>query len=145
MIDSTLWVTNGPVTAIARSGNTVYLGGDFLYLGPWTGGGVPLSNASGTALPPFPKVGGLGYRRSAAASNDDGSTTIDIGPGPRGGRGRGLDPKRARQGRPRLPAALQPAAAALRQDLATERGRADRVNIQEPAPNRAHPGLLISD
>ncbi len=47
-IDSTMWVTNGTVKAIVRSGNTIYLGGSFSYVGPTTGGGAPLSKSNGT-------------------------------------------------------------------------------------------------
>src|SRR5262245_15308190 len=33
-VDTTLWVTNGTVNAVLRSGNTIYLGGGFTQLGP---------------------------------------------------------------------------------------------------------------
>ena len=42
-----MWVTNGAVSAIVRSGNTIYLGGDFTYVGPKTGSGVQLSSSTG--------------------------------------------------------------------------------------------------
>ncbi len=31
------WVTNGTVSTVVQSGNTIYLGGDFTYVGPTTG------------------------------------------------------------------------------------------------------------
>ena len=57
-VDPNLWVTDGPVRAVAKNGNTLYIGGDFSYVGPYTGGGVPLSSSDGTALAGFPKVRG---------------------------------------------------------------------------------------
>lgn len=45
-----LWGTDGTVTAVVRSGNTVFVGGAFANVGPCTGSGVPL-NACGAALP----------------------------------------------------------------------------------------------
>lgn len=53
------WVTNGPVHAIAQAGNTIYIGGEFTRVGPYTGGGVPIEASSGSALAKFPKVNGF--------------------------------------------------------------------------------------
>jgi len=41
--DSATWVTDGPVYAIARSGDRTFIGGDFSYVGPRTGPGMPLA------------------------------------------------------------------------------------------------------
>lgn len=36
------WDTNGPVYSVLRSGNSVFVGGDFSYVGPHTGGGAAI-------------------------------------------------------------------------------------------------------
>jgi hypothetical protein len=51
-------VVNGRVTAVARVANTIYLAGWFGYVGPSTGGGVPLDPGSGAPQRPFPRVAG---------------------------------------------------------------------------------------
>jgi hypothetical protein len=51
-----LWSTDGLVSCAARSGNLLYIGGDFSYVGPGTGSGVPLYGTTGAPLGPFPKV-----------------------------------------------------------------------------------------
>ena len=62
IVNPDFWGTDGTVTAIARSGNTVYLGGYFSSVHRMTGGGVPLRAADGTLAPRFGKVaGGLGF------------------------------------------------------------------------------------
>ena len=41
------WITNGQVNAIVQSGNTVYLGGSFTYVGPYMAHGAALDNVTG--------------------------------------------------------------------------------------------------
>ena len=49
------WVTNGKVSAIVRTANSVYIGGEFTYVGPCTGYGVPLDATTGRPAATFPK------------------------------------------------------------------------------------------
>ena len=60
-VNPALWVTNGRVLAIVPEGNTIYIGGAFSWVGPATGGGVPLSAATGELVQPFPEVLGTVY------------------------------------------------------------------------------------
>ena len=45
------WGPSGTVNAIARAGDTLYVGGDFDYVGPATGPFVVLDSATGESLP----------------------------------------------------------------------------------------------
>ncbi len=58
-VDENLWGTDGSVFTIARSGNTLYVGGDFNAVGPNSGGGVPVDRVTGEPLPSFPRVTGV--------------------------------------------------------------------------------------
>jgi len=58
VVDPKFWITNGTVNAVVKSGNTLYIGGEFDYVGPATGGGAPLGGVSGQVAGPFPKVVG---------------------------------------------------------------------------------------
>jgi|SRR5215813_5559220 len=57
------FVTNGAVRALVRSGNTLYLGGDFTQIGPPTGPGVMLDANTGTkpGFAAWPPVNGIVY------------------------------------------------------------------------------------
>jgi hypothetical protein len=57
-VDTTLWVTNGPVNAIVVDGSTIYIGGNFTLVGPVTGGGGAIDASTGAAHQPYPKVEG---------------------------------------------------------------------------------------
>ena len=52
-----LWITNGPVYSTALSGATLYVGGQFNYVGPNTGAGVTVNTISGVPNP-FPVIAG---------------------------------------------------------------------------------------
>ncbi len=72
-IRNDLWVTNGEVRAMARDGSTLYIGGNFTQVGPYTGSGVLLNTTSGQRLTPWPAVNGTVY---AAASDGAGGWYI---------------------------------------------------------------------
>jgi hypothetical protein len=55
------WITNGPILAIVSSTSTVYLGGNFTFVGPYTGNGAPISATSSLVVSPHPRVSGLIY------------------------------------------------------------------------------------
>lgn len=49
------WITNGPVYSSVLSGATLYIGGDFSYVGPETGAGVAIDTVTGEPNP-FPNI-----------------------------------------------------------------------------------------
>jgi len=49
------WITNGAVRAIATTATTTYIGGDFTYVGPNTGSGVPIDMATEMPAGAFPE------------------------------------------------------------------------------------------
>src|SRR5262245_44174126 len=52
------WVTDGAVSAVARNGETIYIGGSFTRVGPPTGAAVAIDASTGAAPQPFLKVMG---------------------------------------------------------------------------------------
>ncbi len=58
VVDTTLWVTNGPVYTIAPNGNTIYIGGRFNHVGPFTGSAAAIDASTGSVQQPYPKVTG---------------------------------------------------------------------------------------
>jgi trimeric autotransporter adhesin len=57
--NSSTWVTDGTVYAIVDNGTTVYIGGEFSYVGPNTGFGAPIIASTGSLAPTYPKVNGI--------------------------------------------------------------------------------------
>ncbi|MEI7939658.1 MAG: MBG domain-containing protein [Verrucomicrobiota bacterium] len=54
----TTWVANGAVNAVVRTADRIYLAGNFTYVGPNTGFGVPLDPATQLPAAVFPKLNG---------------------------------------------------------------------------------------
>lgn len=52
------WVTNGQVNAIVTTPTTVYVGGDFLRVAPYTGSAVPVDLNTGAPASSYPEVVG---------------------------------------------------------------------------------------
>jgi trimeric autotransporter adhesin len=75
-----MWTVNGDTHAIAVSGNTAYLGGDFTKVCQYTGAGVPV-DASGNAVATYPDVQHIdaSYMAYIMVSISDGSGGWYIG------------------------------------------------------------------
>jgi hypothetical protein len=63
LLDEHFWITagsgdEGRVRVIKKTADTLYLGGDFLYVGPISGAGAALRRAAGEPAAPFPNVFG---------------------------------------------------------------------------------------
>jgi hypothetical protein len=59
------WVTDGTVNAIAGTGSTLFLGGNFSRIGPWVGGAGVVDRGTGGALRPYPRVAGTVFASAA--------------------------------------------------------------------------------
>lgn len=57
-VDPTWWVTGGSTASLAVSGDRLYVGGDFQYVGPNTGGFAALDVNTGALQPGWPRVDG---------------------------------------------------------------------------------------
>ena len=64
-----IWVTNGTVEAIAIAEGTIYIGGNFSYVGPNTGQGIPIGAGTGSVIYPYPKVDGVVRAGPRAVTN----------------------------------------------------------------------------
>ncbi|MBI5215078.1 MAG: T9SS type A sorting domain-containing protein [Ignavibacteriae bacterium] len=60
-IQDNLWVTNGAVYSTVRTGNTIYIGGQFSQVGPATGSCVNINSSTGIRDADFPRFNGTVY------------------------------------------------------------------------------------
>ena len=54
-------IPDGPVTAVAATSTTVYIGGSFGHIESYSGSGVIVNSATGNLVPPYPAVNGNIY------------------------------------------------------------------------------------
>ncbi|MBD0254517.1 MAG: hypothetical protein ICV83_02260, partial [Cytophagales bacterium] len=73
--DTAMWMTDEAVSAVARYGNTLYLGGDFTYVGPNTGRGATFRTSDGK-LTDTPLLGIKGRYVMTSASDGKGGWFI---------------------------------------------------------------------
>jgi hypothetical protein len=59
-IQDNFWITDGSVRTILPVGNLIYIGGDFTYVGPFTGNGAAVDATTGQSLG-LPRVNGQVY------------------------------------------------------------------------------------
>lgn len=59
--ESRFWRPDGPVNAILVTNDTIYLGGQFSYVGPSTGGAGVIDATTGSIQDGFPRVEGIVY------------------------------------------------------------------------------------
>jgi len=64
-LPTAMWDTNGMVNAVLPVGHTIYAGGRFTLIGRHTGGGAPVSRATGLPVTPFPVLNGSVYAAAA--------------------------------------------------------------------------------
>jgi hypothetical protein len=83
--DPNTWITNGNVNAVAPSGNTVYIGGDFNYIGPNTGGGATIDDATGQVLTPYAKISKQVKNNEGVVTAIEGGTVNAVVPDGGGG------------------------------------------------------------
>src|SRR5262249_30144558 len=69
-VHADLWGVDNTVLALARSGNTLYVGGAFNWAGPCTGGLAAMPKHTSTPLTSFPKV--TGYIACIASDGEGG-------------------------------------------------------------------------
>jgi trimeric autotransporter adhesin len=56
--DLSFWDTNGAVRCFATKGDTLFVGGDFTHVGPFTGGLLPVEATTGASTPSFGIIDG---------------------------------------------------------------------------------------
>ena len=61
-----LWCVDGYVNTLVRTANSIYLGGQFRKIGPYTGSGVCIDESTGAVDTAFPKVTGGDVLATAA-------------------------------------------------------------------------------
>ncbi len=69
LADSAMWQTNGQVNDIHRTGDKVYIGGEFTYVGPHTGAGAVITGSTGALQTGFPEIEGGRINVSIADGN----------------------------------------------------------------------------